>query len=170
MSTAIRLARATAALTLVCALAITLSCWAATQPVFAQVPTVQFQGTYRGLSPYIDWAWWLTSSQKCAETQPFYGSEPATGGPYPVVIYLHGTLADWGNNAEGQKFVGLAASHGFVAAAFTYDSWITWDSPTDTDLHANCMFNANPRISLVSTSKLAGVPASNVFSPFTIDS
>jgi hypothetical protein len=35
---------------------------------------------------------------------------------------------------------------------------------------SNCMFNARPRISLVSTSKLAGVPASNVFSPLTIDS
>jgi hypothetical protein len=29
---------------------------------------------------------------------------------------------------------------------------------------------ASPRISLVSTSKLAGVPASSVFSPLTIDS
>ena len=35
---------------------------------------------------------------------------------------------------------------------------------------SSCMFNARPRISLVSTSKLAGVPASSVFSPLTIDS
>ena len=35
---------------------------------------------------------------------------------------------------------------------------------------SNCMLSASPRISLVSTSKLAGVPASSVFSPFTIDS
>jgi hypothetical protein len=35
---------------------------------------------------------------------------------------------------------------------------------------SSCMFRAKPRISLVSTSKLAGVPASSVFSPLTIDS
>ncbi len=35
---------------------------------------------------------------------------------------------------------------------------------------SSCMFSARPRISLVSTSKLAGVPASSVFSPLTIDS
>jgi len=33
---------------------------------------------------------------------------------------------------------------------------------------SSCMFNASPRISLVSTSKLAGVPASSVFSPLTM--
>ena len=35
---------------------------------------------------------------------------------------------------------------------------------------SSCMFNPKPRISFVKTSKLAGVPASSVFSPFTIDS
>jgi hypothetical protein len=35
---------------------------------------------------------------------------------------------------------------------------------------SNCMLSASPRISLVNTSKLAGVPASRVFSPLTIDS
>ena len=35
---------------------------------------------------------------------------------------------------------------------------------------SSCMFSPRPRISLVSTSKLAGVPASSVFSPLTIDS
>ena len=35
---------------------------------------------------------------------------------------------------------------------------------------SSCMFRPRPRISLVSTSKLAGVPASSVFSPLTIDS
>ena len=35
---------------------------------------------------------------------------------------------------------------------------------------SNCMFKPSPRISFVSTSKLAGVPASSVFSPLTIDS
>ena len=37
-----------------------------------------------------------------------------------------------------------------------------------TRLFSSCMFNARPRISLVSTSKLAGVPASSVFSPLTM--
>ena len=35
---------------------------------------------------------------------------------------------------------------------------------------SSCMFSPRPRISFVSTSKLAGVPASRVFSPLTIDS
>ncbi len=35
---------------------------------------------------------------------------------------------------------------------------------------SSCIFSARPRISFVSTSKLAGVPASSVFSPLTIDS
>ena len=33
---------------------------------------------------------------------------------------------------------------------------------------SSCMFSPRPRISLVSTSKLAGVPASSVFSPLTM--
>jgi hypothetical protein len=37
--------------------------------------------------------------------------------------------------------VQLAAAHGFVAVALTYDSWLTWNSPREIDLHANCMFN-----------------------------
>jgi hypothetical protein len=126
-----------------CVLCVVLSSVAVAQSASAQLPTVQFQGTYNGLMPYIDWAWWLTPSQMCLENQPFYGSQPATGGPYPVLIYLHGTLADWGNNVEGQRFVQAAAAHGFVAAAFNYDSWITWGSPRDIDLHANCMFNTS---------------------------
>ena len=39
-----------------------------------------------------------------------------------------------------------------------------------TAAFSNWMFKHNPRISLQSTSKLAGVPASSVFSPLTIDS
>src|SRR3954454_9396466 len=35
---------------------------------------------------------------------------------------------------------------------------------------SSCMLRPRPRISLVRTSKLAGVPASRVFSPLTIDS
>ena len=109
----------------------------------AQLPIVQFQGTYSGSLPYINWAWWLTPSQKCLETQPFYGSEPAAPGQYPVIVYLHGNLADWGNNVEGQRFAQLAAAHGFVAAAFSYDSWLTWGSPADFDQHAHCMFSSS---------------------------
>lgn len=45
-----------------------------------------------------------------------------------------------------------------------------WLVPGQIRRFSNCIFNAKPRISLVKTSKLAGVPASRVFSPFTIDS
>ena len=44
---------------------------AASPAAGAQLPIVQFQGTYSGSLPYINWAWWLTPSQKCLETQPF---------------------------------------------------------------------------------------------------
>ena len=37
-----------------------------------------------------------------------------------------------------------------------------------TRFFSSCMFSPRPRISLVRTSKLAGVPASRVFSPLTM--
>ena len=37
-----------------------------------------------------------------------------------------------------------------------------------TRFFSSCMFRPRPRISLVNTSKLAGVPASSVFSPLTM--
>ena len=37
-----------------------------------------------------------------------------------------------------------------------------------TRFFSSCMLSPSPRISLVNTSKLAGVPASSVFSPFTM--
>ena len=43
-------------------------------------------------------------------------------------------------------------------------------APSQIRRFSSCMFSARPRISLVNTSKLAGVPASSVFSPLTIDS
>lgn len=107
------------------------------------LPIQTFQYTYRGFSPYVDWEWWLSSAQRCQETQPVYGAEPTTGGPYPVVIYLHSTLADWANNNEGQLFAAAAAAQGYEAVAFTYDSWLTWSSAAQIDSHAECMFGAD---------------------------
>ena len=101
----------------------------------AQTP---FQSTYRAYG-----AWDEGNSalpDKCTQTQAIYGSEPAAPGRYPVLVYLHGTLADWGNNVEGQRVAQLAARQGFVTAAFTYDSWVV-NAVTGIDGNARCMFS-----------------------------
>jgi hypothetical protein len=100
--------------------------------------TVQFQSSYRAYGYWDDWKWWL--SDKCTLTQPIYGSEPSAAGRYPVLLYLHGVLADWGENVEGRRVAELAASQGFVTAAFTYDSWVV-NSISSIDGNARCMFS-----------------------------
>jgi dienelactone hydrolase len=111
-------------------------------PAHAQtpVPVQTFKSSYSGLNPWVEWETWLTQAQKCTESQPIYGAQPSAAGKYPVVVYLHGTLSDWGGNPDGQKFAQLAAGQGFVAAAITYDSSMTLNTPDDQD-HAYCMFN-----------------------------
>jgi hypothetical protein len=103
----------------------------------AQTSTVPFQGSYRAYNQSDGWKWWLPD--KCTLTQPVYGSEPAAPGQYPVVLYLHGTLADWGGNAEGQRVAELAAGQGFVAAAFTFNS--VRATQASVDGNAKCMFS-----------------------------
>jgi pimeloyl-ACP methyl ester carboxylesterase len=102
------------------------------------LPVVPFQATYRGYNPWDEWNG--SQPDKCTESQPIYGSEPAAAGTYPVLLYMHGTYADWGGNQEGQRVVALAAAQGFVAPAPTYDSWLTL-SPNGVDRHAQCMFS-----------------------------
>jgi dienelactone hydrolase len=102
------------------------------------VPVQTFKASYKALNPYVEWETWLTQAQKCTETQVIYGAEPTAPGKYPLLVYLHSTIADWGGNFEGQRFVQLAAAQGYVAVAFTYDSFLTV-SATAVD-HAYCMF------------------------------
>lgn len=99
----------------------------------AQTATVGFQSTYPA---YYVWGW----PDKCVRTETIYGSEPAADGHYPVFVYVHGTLADWGGNAEGQRVAQMAAGEGFVAAAVTYNSLLT-GSAAGTDGNAKCMFS-----------------------------
>jgi hypothetical protein len=100
--------------------------------------TVPFEGSYRA---YNLWDGWKSSeADKCTKIQPIYGSEPAIAGRYPVVLYMHGTLADWGGNAEGRRFVEFAAAQGFVAAAFTYG--LVAPTQASIDGHAKCMFGS----------------------------
>jgi hypothetical protein len=106
----------------------------------APVPVQTFTSSYSGFNPWIDWEWWLTPSQKCTENQAIYGAKPTAPGKYPLFVYTHGTLADWGQNAEGKRIVQLAAAQGFVAVALTYDSWITL-SPQGVAGHAYCMYD-----------------------------
>ena len=97
-----------------------------------------FQSSYRAYG-----AWDEGNSalpDKCTQTQPVYGSEPAAPGRYPVLVYLHGTLADWGNNVEGQRVAQFAARQGFVTAAFTYESWVV-NAVSGIDGNARCMFS-----------------------------
>jgi poly(3-hydroxybutyrate) depolymerase len=100
--------------------------------------TEQFQGAYQGYNQSDSWKWWLPD--KCTRTQAVYGSEPAAPGRYPVVVYLHGTLADWWGNSEGQRVAELAATQGFVTAAFTHSN--TRPTQASIDGHAFCMFDA----------------------------
>jgi hypothetical protein len=53
-----------------------------------------------------------------------YGSEPSAPSRYPVLIYLHGILADWGGTRKAGASPKLAARQGFVTAAITYESWV----------------------------------------------
>jgi hypothetical protein len=105
----------------------------------AQTSTVPFQGSYQAYRQADEWKWWLPD--KCTLTQTVYGSEPTAPGQYPVLLYLHGTLADWGGNMEGQRVAELAAGQGFVAAAFTYSS--VRPTQASIDGNAKCMFSPN---------------------------
>ncbi len=58
----------------------------------------------------------------------------------------------------------------FPAAVFHTTPCCCKDAKVQIRAFSSCMFRAKPRISLVSTSKLAGVPASSVFSPLTMAS
>jgi hypothetical protein len=98
--------------------------------------TTEFQTTYRA---YNAWEW---LPDKCRLTQPIYGSEPSAPGRYPVLLYLHGILADWFGNDEGRRVAELAVGQGFVTAAFTYDSWVV-NSISGIDGNARCMFSPN---------------------------
>jgi hypothetical protein len=113
--------------------------------------TVQFQSTYQAYNAWEDSKWW--QPDKCVQTQPIYGSEPAADGRYPVILYMHGLLADWSGNVEGRRIVQLAAGQGFVAAALTYDSWLAIN-PHVIDGNAKCMVS-----SLSPGNALAGVCA-----------
>ncbi|MGO9956066.1 MAG: hypothetical protein ACLP50_08815 [Solirubrobacteraceae bacterium] len=102
--------------------------------------TVQSQFTYSAYNPWTQWEWWQPN--KCTETQTVYVSQPSTPGQYPVLIYLHGTWADWGGNQEGQRVAQLAAAQGFLVAAPTYDSMLTL-SPAGVNSQAKCVFGGS---------------------------
>lgn len=103
----------------------------------AQLATTQLQESYQAYDLFEGYK--PATFNKCTKPEPIYISEPAAPGRYPVLVYLHGTLADLGGNHEGQQVAALAAAQGFVAAAFTYSDI----SPTEAsvDGQANCMFN-----------------------------
>lgn len=103
----------------------------------AQGATVAFQGSYRAFNAWDGWRG--EGADLCTQAQPLQGSEPAAAGRYPVFVYLHGMLADWGGNAEGRLIAQAAAAHGFVAVAASYDSWIV-NGGAVVDGNARCVF------------------------------
>ena len=109
-------------------------------PAASAAPTQTFQLSYAGLNSGTYWEWWLTGAQKCTENQPIYGAQPAAPGKYPVVVYLHGTYADWSGDNDGKLFVQQAAAQGFLAVAVQYDSAWTLNVAGDTG-HAFCIFD-----------------------------
>ena len=77
------------------------------------------------------------------------------------------------NRAPGNGTCGCCVFVGRCGAARPaagLHSFLGYDLVGYTRRFSNCMLRPRPRISLVKTSKLAGVPASRVFSPLTIDS
>ncbi|MGZ4195332.1 MAG: hypothetical protein ACXVSJ_02740 [Solirubrobacteraceae bacterium] len=135
-----------------------VACLAAAGAARAQMPTVQLQQTYKAFYPF---AW--PPSARCWESERVYISEPATPGSYPVLVYLHGTLADWYGNQEGQAVIKLAASEGWVAAAFTYDSALTGTLDGAAG-NTNCMFNpAVPTNPITQVCALAEADCSHGF-------
>jgi poly(3-hydroxybutyrate) depolymerase len=103
----------------------------------ASAATVDSEQTYRGFNL---WEW--VAADKCNDDRPtFQLSEPAAEGRYPVALYLHGTMGDWGPNTEGKRIAQAFAEHGFVAAAPKYDSWLT-NYPSAVDAHARCIVSA----------------------------
>jgi len=104
--------------------------------------TVQSQFTYSAYNAWTQWEWWQPN--KCTQTETVYVSQPATPGQYPVLIYMHGTWADWGGNQEGQRIAQLAAAQGFLVAAPTYASMLTL-SPAGVNSQAQCVFGGSSR-------------------------
>lgn len=74
---------------------------------------------------------------------PWAGVTPADGERHPLLVYVHGTLADWGGNPEGRYIAAAAAAAGFVAVAPTYNSSLTL-SPEGIAGHADCIFDSGP--------------------------
>jgi hypothetical protein len=105
----------------------------------AQADTVQSQLTYQAYNLFQGFE--PATFNKCTLSEQVYISRPAAPGNYPVLVYLHGTLGDYGGNQEGQAIVQLAAEQGFLGAAFTYSD-IT-PTQQSIDGQANCMFNVN---------------------------
>jgi poly(3-hydroxybutyrate) depolymerase len=129
----IRFSRVSLVAAIVCALS------AVAGVVSAQADTVQSQLSYQAYNLFLGWK--PPSVNKCTKPEPIFISQPAVPGTYPVLVYLHGTLADWGGNKEGQTIAQLAAKQGFLGAAFTYSD-IT-PTQQSIDSQANCMFNVN---------------------------
>jgi predicted esterase len=132
------------------------------EPAKAQdtVPVTTFETSYKAYNDATSWRTKMTMAERCSDTQKIYGARPATPGNHPVLIYLHGTFAEWGKNKEGQQFVKRAASLGYTALALTYDSTGSLNEK-GLQRHAYCMFDQNHSSDGLSTAcSVAGADCS----------
>lgn len=113
-------------------------------------PVSTFTTSYKAYNDATSWRTKMTLAERCTDTQKIYGARPTTPGTYPVLLYLHGTFADWGKNKEGQEFVKRAASMGYIAMALTYDSNQSLNE-SGLQRQAFCMFDQNHAANGIST-------------------
>lgn len=124
------------------------------------VPVTTFETSYKAYNDSTSWRTKMTMAERCTDTQKIYGARPAAPGNYPVLIYLHGTFADWGSNKEGQQFVKRAASLGYIALALTYDSNQSLNE-AGLQRQAYCMFDqTHPKDGLTTACGITGADCS----------
>lgn len=95
---------------------------------------VRTDSSYRGFNP------WSSAADRCDARQPLRIFEPDGPGPFPVLLYHHGTLGDWSGALDGAYAAREAAAHGFVGVSVHYDSWVTLNAE-GIRAHARCIYD-----------------------------
>ena len=99
----------------------------------AGLAVVAFNDGYDGHS----WVW-----NNCSRSMRLTGSEPESGGPYPVAIFLVGTNGEYGYPGIVGYVLPILASHGFVAASLEYENGTAFGAAQNCNLYrdnASCM-------------------------------
>jgi hypothetical protein len=86
-------------------------------------------------------------SNDCNTTDSIVGEEPATGGPFPLFVYMVGTTETF-TNASATLAVQSMADLGYVAATIQYNS-ATFGDCTQIQAKAECIFDATSSASAI---------------------